>query len=194
MDAILNALAVLGTALQKIIDLLTQIVFPPKGDARAIPPGAILTYYGDIASGAIRPEDVRFDALTYRVVVDQNGNIVFSSPKTTVIARYNFAIRRIYGAVLNPEFAGPTAGLVKFNVLEQGRNFNIFKVPLTLSVITPGGSTEPFCWDGVYISVPGTDLEVTWSVDTVLFQTLVGATKYIEVVVSGDYIACGPQG
>jgi len=180
--------------LQQLLDVLKQIVFPPKGDARAIPPGAILTYYGDIASGAIRPEDVRFDAITYRLIVDQTGTQVFASDKTTVIARYNFAIRRIYGSVLNPEFAGPAAGLIKFNVLEQGRNFNIFKRPLTLSAITPGGSTEPYVWDGVYICVPGTDLEVSWTIDSALFATLVGATKFAEVVVVGDYIACGPQG
>jgi len=180
--------------LTSILELLRQIVFPPKGDARAIPPGAILTYYGDIASGAIRPEDVRFDALTYRVVVDATGTPVFTSDKVTVIARYNFAIRRIYGAVLNPEFAGPTAGFIKFNLLEQARNFNVFKRPVTLSAITPGGSSEPYVWDGVYITIPGTDLEVSWTIDSALFATLVGATKFAEVVISGDYIACGPQG
>lgn len=184
----------LAQFLSQIIELLRQIVFPPKGNAAAIPPGAILTYYGDIASGAIRPEDVRYDAITYRVILDAAGNTVFVSDKTTVIARYNYAIRRIYGAVLNPEFAGPSAGLIKFNVLEQARNFNIFKRPVTLSVITPGGSTEPYVWDGVYITVPGTDLEVSWTIDQALFVSLVGMSKIAEVVVTGDYIACGPQG
>lgn len=179
--------------LNQILELLRQIVFPPKGDARAIPPGAILTYYADIASGAIRPEDVRFDALTFRAIVDPTGTLVFASDKVTVIARYNFAIRRMYAAVLNPEFAGPTAGLVKFNVLEQARNFSIFKRPLTLSAVTSGGSTEPYVWDGVYITVPGTDLEVSWTIDSALFATLVGASKIAEVVIVGDYIACGPQ-
>lgn len=180
--------------LSQLLELLKQVVYPPKGDARAIPPGAVLTYYGDIASGAIRPEDVRFEAITYRCVVDATGTPVFTSDKVTVIARYNLAIRRIYGAVLNPEFAGPTAGLLRFNVQEQGRNFNIFKRPVTLSTITNGGSTEPFAWDGVYITVPGTDLEVSWTVDTAYFVALVDATKVAEIVISGDYIACGPQG
>lgn len=187
MDQILDLL-------RQLLVLLQQIVFPPKGDARAIPPGAILTYYADIASGAIRPEDVRFDALTFDLVVDATGTQVFASDKVTVIARYNFAIRRMYGAVLNPEFAGPAAGFIRFNVLEQARNFNIFKRPLTLAAITPGGSTEPYVWDGVYITVPGTDLEVSWSIDSALFATLVGATKRAQVVIVGDYIACGPQG
>ncbi len=158
-----------------------------------IPPGAILTYYGDIASGAIRPEDVRIEALTYRLIVNALGVSVFETPKITIISRYSLAIRRVYGAVLNSEFAGPAAGLIRFNLREQGREFNIFKNPVTLSVVTPGGSTIPLTWDGVYISVPGTDLEVAWTIDAALYAALVGITKIAEVVVAGDYIACGPQ-
>jgi hypothetical protein len=60
-----------------------------------IPPGEILTYYGDLASGAIRPEDVRIEALTFRAVIDQNGQIQFQSPKITVVSRYNFAFRGV---------------------------------------------------------------------------------------------------
>lgn len=163
-------------------------------DFSQLPPGEILTYYGDIASGAIRPEDVRIEALTFSANIDRNGNLAASTPKVTVIARYNLAIRAIYAAVLNPEFAGAAPGLVKFNLLEQGRNFNIFKVPVTLAAITGGGSSVPYQWDGVYITVPGTDLEVSWTIDQALFATLVGMPKICQVVISGDYIACGPQG
>lgn len=159
-----------------------------------IPPGEILTYYGDIASGAIRPEDVRIEAITYRAIIDRNGIITFQSPKVTVIARFNLAIRAVYGAVINPELAGNAAGLVKFNLQEQGRSFNIFKQPVSLSGVTNGGSAVPYEWDGVYICVPGTDLEAVWSVDAQLWQTLVGAPRIVEIVVTGDYIACGPQG
>lgn len=158
-----------------------------------IPPGAILTYYGDIASGAIRPEDVRIEALTYRLVVNALGVSVFETPKVTIISRYTLAVRRVYGAVLNPETAGPAAGFVRFNLREQGREFNVFKNPVSLSVVTPGGATIPFTWDGVYMSVPGTDLEVAWTIDAALYAALVGITKFFEVVVAGDYIACGPQ-
>ncbi len=158
-----------------------------------IPPGAILTYYGDIASGAIRPEDVRIEALTYRLTVNPLGVSVFETPKVTIISRYSLAIRRVYGAVANPEFAGPAAAFIRFNLREQGREFNIFKNPASLSVVTPGGSSQPFMWDGVYITVPGTDLEVAWTIDAVLWAALVGATKFAEVVITGDYIACGPQ-
>lgn len=179
--------------LKQILALLQQIVFPPKGNAQAIPPGALLTYYADIASGAIRPEDVRFEALTFKLIVDATGTPVFTSEKVTIIARYNFALRRIYASVFNPEFAGAAPGFMNFNVLEQARNFNIFKRPVCLAAVTQG-STEPFAWDGVYITVPGTDLEVSWSIDSALYASLVGTTKQACVVLSGDYIACGPQG
>lgn len=179
--------------LQQLLDLLKQVVFPPKGNAAAIPPGAVLTYYGDIASGAIRPEDVRFEALTYKCIVDGTGTPVFTSDKVTVIARYNLAIRKMYGA-LPQTFPSPAAQLVNFNVLEQGRNFNIFKRPVSLAAVTPGGSSEPLAWDGVYITVPGTDLEVSWSIDSALFATLIGTTKQAQITIVGDYIACGPQG
>jgi len=177
--------------LNQIVELLKALVFPSKGNAATIPAGETLRYYGDIASGAIRPEDVRIEALTYRVIVNAAGSVAFSTPKVSVIARYSLAIRRIYGGVLNPNMAGATSGLVKFNVMEQGRNFNVFKVPVSLSVI---GASQPFLWDGIYITIPGTDLEVPWVVDQVLFVSLVGQSKIAEIVITGDYIACGPQG
>lgn len=158
-----------------------------------IPPGQLLTYYGDLASGAIRPEDVRFEALTFRVTIDATGNPVFTTPKITVVARYNFAIRRIYAAVVNPEFAGAAAGFIRVNILEQGRNWNLFKVPVGLASVASGNASKPFEWDGVYICIPGTDLEAQWTIDQAFWSALVGATKFAEIVLSGDYIACGPQ-
>lgn len=158
-----------------------------------IPPGAILTYYGDIASGAIRPEDVRIEALTYRLIVNPVGQSAFETPKIAIISRYSLAIRRVYGAVANPEFAGIAPALIRFQLREQGREFNVFKNPVTLSVISPAGASIPFTWDGVYITVPGTDLETAWTIDAALWNALVGATKFAEIVVTGDYIACGPQ-
>jgi hypothetical protein len=161
---------------------------------REIPPGEILTYFGDIASGAIRPEDVRIEALTYRAVVNAAGQVVQESPTVKIISRYNFAIRAVYAAILDPTNAGWAAGLVRFQLREQGRSFDVFKNPVTLSGVANGGSAVPYEWDGVYITVPGTDLEVTWSVDAALWGVLVGAPRIAEIVITGDYIACGPQG
>jgi hypothetical protein len=153
-----------------------------------IPPGEILTYYGDLASGAIRPEDVRIEALTFRAVIDQNGQIQFQSPKITVVSRYNFAFRGVWGQIVNAPVAGAAAGLVRFQVREQGRSFDVFKQPVSFGAVVE----NPYHWDGVYITVPGTDLEVSWTVDTALWTNLVGQTRIVEVVLVGDYIACAP--
>jgi hypothetical protein len=159
-----------------------------------IPPGEILTYYGDLASGAIRPEDIRIEAITYRAIIDRFGTITYASPKTTIVSRFNFAIRAVYGAIINPEIAGSAAGLIRFNLREQGRSFDVFKQPVSMSGVTNGGSAVPYEWDGLYMCVPGTDLEANWSVDQGLWPVLVGAPRIVEITVLGDYIACGPQG
>jgi hypothetical protein len=189
MENFLNNIVAL---LQQLVALLNAVVFPKKGNAATVPAGEILRYYGDLASGAIRPEDVRIEALTFRAIVNAAGEAVTTTPKVTVLSRYNLAIRRVYAGFLNPVFVGAANGLVKFNVMEQGRQYLIFKNPVTLSPIANTG--RPYQWDGVYITVPGTDLETQWTVDQTLFVALVGASKIAEIVIEGDYIACGPQG
>lgn len=157
-----------------------------------IPPGQILTYYGDIASGAIWPEDVRIEALTFAATVDPTGNVT-ATPKITVRARYNFAIRSIYGAIMNPTLAGSAPFLLRFNVREQGRNQNIFQQSVSFAAIVGGGgSCVPYEWDGTYICIPGTDLEVEFTVNATLWATLVGVVKMFQITITGDYIACGP--
>jgi len=154
-----------------------------------IPPGEILTYYGDLASGAIRPEDVRIEDLTFRGIINAQGQVVFQTSKITVISRYTLAIRRVYVSMFNVELDGGSSSLVRFNIREQGRGFDVFKQPVSIAACLHRG---PYEWDGVYMCIPGTDLEVNFTVDTTLWQSLVGATRIFDVVVSGDYIACGP--
>ena len=114
--------------------------------------------------------------------------IQFQSPKITVVSRYNFAFRGVWGQIVNAPVAGAAAGLVRFQVREQGRSFDVFKQPVSFGAVIE----NPYHWDGVYITVPGTDLEVSWTVDTALWTTLVGQTRIVEVVLVGDYIACAP--
>lgn len=154
-----------------------------------IPPGALLTYYGDLASGAVRPEDVRIEDLTFRAIIDPTGLAVSQTPAINVVSTYTLAIRRIYAQIVNPDLAGAAAGLVKFNLREQGRSFDVFKQPVSLAA----AMSTPIIHDGVYMCIPGTQLEATWSVDTTLWTSLVGASRIVEIVVSGDYIRCGPS-
>lgn len=153
-----------------------------------IPPGQILTYFGDLASGAIRPEDVRIEAPSYQVIIDLNGQIQFQTPKISIVSRYNFAFRGVWAQVLNPELAGAGPSLVRFNVQEQGRSFNVFKQPVPVQA----AMGNPYHWDGIYMCVPGTDLAVDWTVNTTLWITLVNATRIFEVSLIGDLIACAP--
>jgi hypothetical protein len=153
-----------------------------------IPPGQLLTHYGDLASGVLRPEDVRIEALTFRAVIDQLGLVVQSTPKITVVSRYNFSFRAVYGTIVTPVLADAAPGLVRFNIREQGRNWDIFKQPVSFGAVLE----NEYHWDGTYICVPGTDLEVNWSVDAALWNTLVGASRIVEISLIGDYVACGP--
>lgn len=159
----------------------------PNITPEQIPPGPILQYYGDIASGAIKPEDVKIEALTFFAVIDAAGLVVSQTDKVTVNARMSLAIREVRSSIMLPELAGAAPDLITFNAKEQGRNFDIFKKPIDFSACM---GIRPYEWDGVYICVPGTDLEVVWTVDTALWVIFVGAPKRVKVTITGDYIAC----
>lgn len=152
-----------------------------------IPPGRILTYYGDLASGAIKPEDVKIEALTFFAQIDAAGLVVANTDKITVNSRFNFAFREMRGSIMNPELAGAAPDLIRVQVKEQARNFDVFKQPVDFAAMT---GLRQYRWDGVYICVPGTDLAVEWTVDTALWTTFVGVPKRVKVTLTGDYIAC----
>ena len=159
-----------------------------------IPPGELLTYYGDLASGALRPEDVRIEALTFTAVINAAGQVVAQTPASgsvQVISRYNLAIRRVRASILNPAIGGSAPSLIRFNIREQGRNFSVFKNPVDFATLVEGEACA-LEWDGVYITVPGTQLEVEWSIDQNAWAILVGVPKQVRVTVLGDYIACSP--
>lgn len=155
-----------------------------------VPPGALLQYYSDLSSGILAPEDMRIEDLHFRVQINPLGQIVTESSKVTLISRYNFAFRRVVGFGMDPDFLGAAPALVSFQIQEQGRDFSVFKRPVSMaSVLGPGGSGISE-WDGVYITVPGTDLAVNWTIDTARWPALVGATKELGVQLLGDYVVC----
>jgi hypothetical protein len=157
----------------------------------SVPPGALLQYYSDLSSGMLPPEDMRLEDLQFRVRIDPAGNIVTESPAVTLISRYNFAFRRVSGFILDPDLAGAAPSLVNFQIQEQGRDFSLFKRPVSMqSLLSRSGSGNIAEWDGVYITVPGTSLAVVWTVDTARWPALVGATKELGVQLLGDYVVC----
>ena len=162
----------------------------PDADVR-VPPGALIQYYSDLSSGMLPPEDMRIEDLQFRVIIDPTGQITFESRPVTLISRYNFAFRRVSGFILDPDLAGAAPSLVDFQIREQGRNFQVFKRPVAMqSLLSRSGSGNIAEWDGVYITVPGTDLTVEWTVDTARWPVLVGATKEMGVQLLGDYVVC----
>lgn len=159
-----------------------------------LPPGELRTYYGDIASGVLRPEDVRFEELTFEVTIGANGQVASSVPSNNtvqVVSRYNLAIETVRASIRNPTLAGAAAGLVKFNLAEQGRNFSVFKAPVDFGTLVES-CANPMEWRGVYICIPGTQFAIEWSVDAVLWQQLVGAPRTLRLTIGGSYIACSP--
>lgn len=156
-----------------------------------VPPGALIQYYSDLSSGMLPPENMRIEDLQFRVRIDPTGAITAQSDKVTLVSRYNFAFRRVTGFIMDPDLAGAAPALVNFQVREEGRDFDVFKRPVSMaSLLSRGGSGNIAEWDGVYITVPGTDLNVTWTIDTVRWPILVGATKEMGVQLLGDYVVC----
>lgn len=169
-----------------------QADMPVRG-GQWVPPGALVQYYSDLASGVIVPEDMRIEDLEFRVQIDPAGNIVSQTDPIMLISRYNFALRRVVGFAMDPDFVGSAPSLVRFQIREAGRNFDLFKRPVSMQSLISNKGSDPAVWDGVYITVPGTELEVAWSIDTQRWPALVGATKEFGLQLMGDYVACTPR-
>jgi hypothetical protein len=162
----------------------------PKGEK--IQPGALAQYYNDAASGIIVPEDMRIEDLQYRVQIDPLGNIIFQTASIGVLDRYQFILRGVMGWSMSPELVGAAGALVNFQIQEQGRSFTIFKRPVAMASLLQSADNS-VRWDGVYITVPGTDIEVQWTVDTTRWPSLVGVSKEFGIQLIGDYVACAPR-
>lgn len=160
---------------------------PPAGWLR---PGQLMLYYSDLSSGILAPEDMRVEDLSFRVQISPTGQVLFESQAVTLVSRYNFAFRRAVGFCMNPDLAGAAPMLVNFNIREQGRDFSVFKRPVSMqSILNVAGGLRAE-WDGVYITVPGTDLAVEWTIDTQRWAALVGTTQEMGVSLLGDYVVC----
>jgi hypothetical protein len=155
-----------------------------------MPMGQLLLYYGDLSSGLLAPEDMRIEDLSFRVQINPLGQVIFQSQPVTLVSRYNFAFRRVKGFCMNASLAGAAPSLVSFNVREQGRDFNVFKRPVSMQSVLNEAGGLGLEWDGVYITVPGTDLAVDWTIDTQRWAALVGTTQEMGVTLLGDYVVC----
>ena len=154
--------------------------------------GALVEYYSDLSSGILDPVNMRIEDIQFRVIINPAGQITFSTQPVQVISRYNFSFRRMMASVMNPGFVGAGPALLNFNVQEAGRDFNIFKTPVNMgTLLATGGAGNIAEWDGIYTTVPGTQLVVNWFVDT-RWAALVGATQEYTVHLLGDLTVCRP--
>lgn len=188
VDKAVESLARSSAALTSIAERLV----PARGEKgpRGVPPGALIQYYSDLSSGLLAPEDMRIEDLSFSVIIDPLGGITKQSNAVTLVSRYNFAFRRATGFAMDPTMLGPAAALISFNIREQGRDFTIFKRPVTMASILSGGAGNTAEWDGVYVTVPGTDLAVDWTIDSQRWPGLVGRTVEVGVQLLGDYVVC----
>jgi hypothetical protein len=179
--------------LQLIMRQLNPLQVKQLLGSQPIPPGALVQYYNDLASGVLAPEDMRIEELKFRVQIDPAGNITTQTDAITLVSRYSFVFRRVIGFAMDPDLLGAAPSLVDFQVRENGRNFEIFKRPVSMQALLMPSGPNVVEWDGVYTTIPGTDLDVLWTVDTARWAALVGTTKEIGVQLAGDYIACAPR-
>lgn len=157
--------------------------------------GPLRGYYGDLSSGDIVPENMRVEDLTYQVTIDPAGQITAFSATIQIVSQYNFALRRIIGWQQNPQLMGAAPSLVKFNVKDEGRAFEVFKRPVSMASISAvGGAGNIAEFDGVFIMIPGAQVAVDWSVDVANWAALVGTTKTMGVQLVGDYVICRTTG
>lgn len=147
----------------------------------------MLGYYSDLGSGFLYPERARIEALQYRVRIDPAGGVTFSSPAYNVITDYAFVLRKIVAMAMNEDSLGNAGMLIDFNISEQGRNAAVFKRNISFAAALK----QPLAWDGCYISIPGTTLEVVWSVDSGRWSSLVGSAREVGVQLIGDMVKVG---
>ena len=153
------------------------------------PFGPIRAYYADLTSGQVYPESMRIESLPFRARVDATGQIQDQTQAQQVNSQFNLVIRDVI-AWMQPEPVGLAGSLARFNIMDQGRGFTVFKVNQFIASYF-GASQGSHSWDGCFVTVPGSQLEVSWTIDTINWPNQVGVNKHMGVDVVGDYVNCG---
>lgn len=151
-------------------------------DGRARVVGPMMGLYSDYASGLLFPERTRIESLQFRARIDPAGSITFSTPAVQIVSNQAFALRKIVGFGMNQDSLGNAPMLIDFNLMESGRSFTVFKRNISFASVLQ----HPAEWDGAYISVPGTALEVNWAIDTSRWGPLVGASREVGIQLLGE--------
>lgn len=141
--------------------------------------GALQDYLKEVRR--LTPEDAQPEVLTFVSTIDQNGLINFQSPSVRVASGFMFACNQIRGGCPMPPAPYPDDSgsignrlwtmpeflpYIGFNVINEGRNKPMFKLPLAMTMfVDSGGTTQGLKFEVPMTFFEGADISVEWFVD-----------------------------
>jgi len=154
--------------------------------------GALQDYLKEVRR--LVPEDGQPEILTFFASIAPNGTILTQSPSLRVKPGYMFALEQIRaGCPVPPQMTDDESATrlwtlteflpyISFNVLNEGRQQPIFKLPLAMNLfVNSCGTTEGQKFSVPFTFFEGADISIEWFVDLVgLLQTLMtnGRTQF----------------
>jgi len=161
---------------------LHQLGSDPRSDI-----GPIAEYLKDITK--LPPEIVRPEQYRFRIRIQAQAQ-TFVSTADRIDAEYVFALRRIKGSVSNPTVNAPDLHRMEFNIVDQGRGRGgIFRNPINMSTLAgTSGPGHDMIWDSFYAFVPGSDINVDFTVLGALTDFIQGGDITFFVSLTGDLV------
>jgi len=122
--------------------------------------------------GSISPGEMQIEALRYRCEIDYPAQgtpeISYQTPSQRVQPGFYFIMTRIIAGMSEPADNDEVIHLVEFNVMNEGRNKDVFKTPINMStMLGVGGARMDLVW-GEHVGFrffEGADTIVNWYVD-----------------------------
>ena len=154
--------------------------------------GALQDYMREVRR--LVPEDAQPETLTYYALINQAGGIITQSPSLRVAPGYMFALEQIRaGCPVPPQMTDDDSATrlwtlteflpyIGFNVLNEGRQKAIFRLPLAMNLfINAVGTGEGQKYSVPFTFFEGADISVEWFVDLVgLLQTAMTSSRVFD--------------
>ncbi len=155
--------------------------------------GPILDYLRDISR--VRPELAGIEQYSFTADINAAGVITAQTASRTTHPDFVFAMRRAKGFVQDPAVSPAAPSLVQWNVRDQGRQTDVFRDPIFLSIMVgTSGPAHDMLWDSAYVFIQGADVSVAWTVDAAAWAALVGVPKLVGVSLTGDKVNVSKKG
>ena len=148
--------------------------------------GAILDRYNDLRNPELGIDVIRPELPEFLVTVAADGTITPSDSQPT-LKGYILSIYGVQAWAKGGTIPGDNApALISFNIVETGRGQNVFKKTVRLSGFM---ETQEGSWFSPYRCLPGTDLEISWTVATT-WTAEINAQRVFGVRLMADYYLC----